>query len=102
MTNEPIKPGYYWADFRGEKQIIEVHNREPSDIFFLAVGSDEQFNVSHPQLFEIIAPALPPDQWPTKETVHELVKARPYNGTDFAFVEGFMACYKLFTGKDLQ
>ena len=100
MTNEPIKPGYYWADFRGEKQIIEVHNREPSDIFFLAVGSDEQFNVSHPQLFEIIAPAMPPDQWPTEKDINFTGLASGNTSEDI-FKDGFRACYKLFTGKDL-
>lgn len=100
QTNEPIKPGFYWAKLKYNA------DRLPVDLFVIDSNLhvwtlDKKEVWRDVNLFQIIAPALPPDQWPTENDLHDLTHG--LNNRRFSDVEiGFRACYKLFTGKELK
>lgn len=98
---QPIKPGYYWAKLKYKA------DHYPADLFLVDSNIhiwtlDKQQVWRDISLFEIIAPALPPDQWPTAGTLLSLAKALDNEKLAFPFMEGFMVCYELFTGKEFD
>lgn len=97
MTNEPIKPGFYWAKLNegGVVQPIEVIAEGQAYVLGLIINLC-------PDDYEIIAPALPPDQWPTEQIMIEKSKDISSSFRRHQFERGFQVCYKLFTKKDLS